>query len=340
MNPHHRAELVTMNSHSRAEALVCRFVHESQCDSYWYDDQDLFVSWLSRLQESCERSTFTSYRKWLAAYAVDLGFTDFAGQIRGVGKKARGRPSMYVKAAPPKNKALSISLSQDDVSLLGRTLLSKRGSGDRYKHGVLSITWFQMTMMTGIRPSEWKDAVLLQDVQTESGKRFSWVLEVRTAKKGISGKGGVNEKVDRRESDNRRRFVLDSWSDWQVETLKAFMNQLPHDEIEFKKQLDLVRKTLDKASVVAGMSENKIGLYTGRHVFASEVRRSSKRSRYELAALLGHSDTLNQKYYGDLNEESARAFDFELPMPWPGVALEVERQDKERFLLASGDGDH
>ncbi|MEH6688788.1 MAG: hypothetical protein V7693_16180 [Halopseudomonas sabulinigri] len=70
-----------------------------------------------------------------------------------------------------------------------------------------------------------------------------------------------------------------------------------------------------------------VGFYTARHVFAEEIRRSVSLTRFELAAMLGHSLLTNQVYYGPKMESSDREYDFVLPRPWPGDADEIKLWD-------------
>lgn len=326
-----------MKSHYRAKKLVDRFVSETRVEGFWYEDQDLFLAWLVVLHSKTKASTFQSYRKWLAAYAEHLGFPEFKESIRGVAAGDAGRPAMKKRGLPVSeedtlsNQELSQQVTPKEMASLATVLMSQRGGGDRYRNGLLSFTWLHITAMTGIRPSEWLNALLLKDVITEMGSVFPWVLEVTTAKKG----GLSAKKVDDRESDYRRRLVLDNWSEPQIEALQLFMSQLPSGTTEFRRTQESVRQTLLLACKVANM-DPPIGLYTGRHLFASEVRRDADYNRYQLAAMLGHSDTVNQRYYGDLKLGVERQFEYALPLPWPGVAERVERVDRERYALVYG----
>ena len=332
-----------MKSHNRAKGLVDRFANEVTPNGFWYEDQDLFLAWLGALQAKTKPSTFQSYRKWLAAYACALGFDDFGTSIRSVAATDVGRPAtrgvtMDESGNPVlpeddlSNQELSQKVTPKDMANLGQILLSQRGGKPRYKNGLLAYTWLHMTAMTGVRPSEWSQAILLQDVVTEKGSLFKWVLEVLSARKGGHQS---TKKADAREGECRRRLVLRKWSDREIETLQIFMSQLPQGTQEFKRVQESIRQTLLLACKAIGMAP-PIGLYTGRHLFASEVRRDDSSTRYHLAAMLGHSDTVNQKYYGDLKVGEGRQFDFSLPEPWPGVAEKVESVDRERYALIYG----
>ncbi len=332
-----------MKSHNRAKSLVERFKSETSTSAFWYEDQDLFIAWLGSLQVQVKPSTFQSYRKWLASYACELGLDEFGGLIRGVAAKDVGRPvSKGISISDDgelvslednvSNQELSQRVTPKDLAKLAQMLLSQRGGKPRYGNGLLAYTWLHITAMTGVRPSEWSKALLLQDVLTENGRVFNWVLEVVPAMKGGHQSP---KKVNLKESEYRRRLVLSGWGSREIETLQIFMSQLPSGTAEFQRMQESIRQTLLLACKAAKMSP-PIGLYTGRHLFASEVRRDSKYTRYQLAAMLGHSDTVNQKYYGDLRIGEGRHFDYPLARPWPGVAEKVESVDRERYSLIYG----
>ena len=73
--------------------------------------------------------------------------------------------------------------------------------------------------------------------------------------------------------------------------------------------------------------KRSVSLYTARHIFAEEIRRTGDLTRFELAALLGHSLITNQVYYGPLREELDREYEYALPRPWPGDADDIELWD-------------
>ncbi len=330
-----------MKLHRRAKRLIQQFRDDMNTEGFWYDEQEMFIAWLTARRASLTTPTFTSYRKWLASYAEDLDFPDFASALRKIESKERNSPSsisVIRSGNTPKadgeaslsNQQISETITQQTLKTLASTLLSQRGNGDRYKNGILAFTWFQITVMTGVRPSEWATATLLQGVACND-QVFPWVLEITTAAKG----NRHTQKHDLRETDRRRRLVLSDWTAEQIETLQLFLSQLPSDPITLKRTQESVRQTLLLACKTARLA-NPIGLYTGRHLFAAEVRRSDSHNRYQLAAMLGHSDTVNQKYYGNLTKGVSRTFSHPLPRPWPGAAEQIQITDRERYALIYG----
>ena len=90
-----------------------------------------------------------------------------------------------------------------------------------------------------------------------------------------------------------------------------------------------------------GGDSRSVSIYTARHIFAEEIRREGDRTRFELAALLGHSLLTNAVYYGPRRPDCDRDFDFILPRPWPGDATDIELWDHKvnplRINYAQGD---
>lgn len=84
-----------------------------------------------------------------------------------------------------------------------------------------------------------------------------------------------------------------------------------------------------------------VTFYTCRHIFAEEVRRAQTYTRFELAAMMGHSLLTNQAFYGPRDATMPRGFDFTLPRPWPGDAEDIQRWDYQvnPFRMKAGQGD-
>ena len=64
-------------------------------------------------------------------------------------------------------------------------------------------------------------------------------------------------------------------------------------------------------------------------------------TRFELAAMLGHSLLTNQVYYGPRTQHENREFEFALPRPWPGDAEDIKQWDRQvnplRYKFMQGD---
>lgn len=303
-------------------------------DSYWYEDPELFLGWLSSLRESADigEGTFSCYRKWLASYAEGMGEEDLALRIRSVGIGSKRDQVAGGNVHPHGEKDAEAATQRlptpKEVAMLGRVLLSKRGKGARYNSGYLAFSWTQYMLRTGIRPSEWRTARLFPSLPTPYGGLIRQVIEVDCAKKGGFAYQEGNVVT--------RRLVLSEWTHEEYAGLQQFMDMLPPDEAGFEKVQTAVRKTLERASVVAfGASASSItaSLYAFRHLFSDEVRREGKVSRYGLAAMMGHSDTVNQKWYGEKDVSTGRLFNCSLAKPWRPDEERVEAVDKARYKL-------
>jgi len=321
------------NKHLAAISTLARFEKLMGPNVRWYDDTDGLVAWLIHIKMQVSDKTFSQYRKQIQAYARHEGHTEISDNIAALGSDKMGRKTKQKEPSTlSKNRLLATHINASHIKSVGKKLMEETTSGaNRYKHGTISLAWLLNTLMLGVRPSEWFGAKLLYNVLDEyGGTTYKVVLEVLTAIKG-------NHKSDAYTVAGRlsRRLVLDDWTAEELARLVAFMDTIPSALPEFKKGQEAVRQTLIKASASLGMDVT-IDLYSGRHFFANEVRDSIDviYTRYDLAALLGHKDTLNQKFYGDnKNKERARSFDFTLPRPWPATAAQVERIDRARYAL-------
>ena len=334
---------IASNKHLAAISNLTRFEKIMGQNIRWHEDIDSLVAWLIHIKIQASDKTFSQYKKQIQAYARCEGFDEIADNIAALGSDKMGRrPKHENSSLLSKNRLLSTHINASHIKSVGSKLMEKTTSDtNRYTHGTISLAWLLMTLMLGVRPSEWFGAKLLYSVLDEyGGTTYRVVLEVPTA---IKGNHKANEYIVAGRLS--RRLVLDDFTDEELARLLKFMDQIPTTLPEFKKRHEAVRQTLIKASASLGMDVT-IDLYAGRHFFANEIRDSIDviYTRYDLAALLGHADTLNQKFYGDnKNKERVRSFDFSLPRPWPATAARVERIDKARYTLvykmSAGDDD-
>jgi hypothetical protein len=217
--------------------------------------------------------------------------------------------------------------------------------------------WFYCTLWTGLRPREWPYARFLEKhFDPDTGLTQKHVLEVRTLKQ--SGRREDNPLKE------KRYLVLERWPDSQITALKMFLAMIyKHEDagdfdtfyerrrkllmrawkrilkshggaIEFL-GVELNRDTKSKVKSLAQSTSspalfdgNALTFYTARHAFAEEFRRSGSFSRFELAAVLGHSMITNQSYYGPRRDKLEREHSFILPEPWPGDAEAIAMWDK------------
>lgn len=232
-------------------------------------------------------------------------------------------------------------------ALFGAELSATRANGQpRYKHGQISAALFLATLMTGLRHAEWFDAILHESGYTDTrltGMTLSCpVLQVFTVKQ------------DGRRTDNPLRdfrlIVLESFTEEQVQLIRLALalvaEQTKTKEAAMKDvrmQLNRVWKKMVAQGLInetqekdVGYRHNGVSMHTARKTFAEEVRRSMEYTRFELAAMLGHTTLMNLKYYTKARKFQPRTHAFALPRSWPGDAEGVQEWNQSITNYLSG----
>lgn len=325
------------------------------------------LCWLNRRirDQGLGVTTVKCYRRWLAAFFEAEGHPDAAmmrnwappGSQEAVmaadHRDAEDLRSVVTVESVTTNTRNLAGLDKSAYMALMDQLLSEDAKGGlRYTAGPVSALMFMATLMTGLRPREWPTARYLESfTDPETMLTLGPVLETHTLKQS------------HRREDNplreKRYLVLDQWPASQLETLKGFLAEVQLAGDSFGSLYNKIRMTVnrawkrvakergvdDKASTAAGASDDEgvpgASLYTGRHIFAEETRRSMAYTRFELAAMLGHSMLANQVYYGPRDSKADRDYEFVLPRPWPGDADDIQLWDRKvnplRVKFAQGD---
>lgn len=322
------------------------------------------LAWLSQKTIASELSLSSAkcYRRWFGSYFEKLSHPA-ASTIRAwvipAAPQARATQSAVEHQVAVLGVEASDSNSQNWVyadSVLLKLLMQQlvdttESSGQlRYQHGDITALILRATAMTGLRPVEWASAKLLSTYHDhDTGQTLGPVLEVHTAKQS-----------NRREDNPlkpKRHLLLDQWPADQIRQLQVMLEYVDDVVSEFGEEawtryMRRIREQLSRAwpRLVRRLEENGAGalegfriqpsqgrellansftLYTCRHIFAEEVRRSGAYDRYELAALLGHSLITNSVYYGPRSKGVGRGHQFVLPRPWPGDAEEILKWDHQ-----------
>lgn len=223
--------------------------------------------------------------------------------------------------------------------------------------GMETAMWFMCTLWTGLRPHEWPSARYLDNhYDADTQQTIRHVLEVSTLK--TSGRREDNPLKD------KRYLVLDDWPDNQIRALKIFLEivyrhedakefgvfydrrrkllqrswarvlkfhggTIEHLNAEFSQAKKAKLKKLAASTSSPALPEGKsICFYTARHAFAEEARRSGTFSRYDIAAVLGHSMITAQSYYGPRKERFEREHRYTLPKPLPGESAAIAMWDQ------------
>lgn len=236
-------------------------------------------------------------------------------------------------------------VSSDVTDIFIAALTSKKATGGfRYKHGELSATLFMATIMLGLRPQEWQHANYHESYTDPiSLITLGPIVEVHTLKQ--------SKRRDDNPLRDKRLIVIDKFREPEKLLIKAAIQAVRLHDHNMNKMLQDVRKTLTnvwkrlikegkvtptnkiqksgRKTTVAGSKVNSEGygvnLYTARHVFAEEVKRSGEYTRFELAAMIGHTTTVNQRYYTLSKNYKLKTYAHTLPRPWPNDALDIEK---------------
>lgn len=327
------------------------------------------IRWLDGLcaNKNLSETTAKCYRRWLAAFLESIGHSSADAMRNWIPPNSResallrdelaaqalsedqatqlamsGRKKLLVDTSNRNSRYLTYVGEREFKALLAQLVEVTPTTGQpRYKGGELISLFFVVSAMTGLRPYEWPSARLLDshfDVDTKM--TLGPVLEVKTLKQS-----------NRREDNPlkpTRLLLLDRWPLEQVERLRTLLEELSHLDQEQENGFDLwyansrkkvwrawkrVSKNHDVEVVTPGddgnSDEKGVTFYSARHVFAEEVRRSYQYTRFEMAAMLGHSLLTNQTFYGPRTTGASREFSFVLPRPWPGDADDIMRWDEK-----------
>lgn len=344
---------------TRALRLISRYREESLGNEVLGESLDGLIEWLNKKAPDLSATTAKCYRKWLAAYLEHTKHPE-ADRIRfwiptgsrdealHLDSEEASLVAEHVRVGGVRtNDTYYAYMPEESMRVVLTELSGTRKSGTaKYASGIETALFLISTMMTGLRPVEWQHAEIHEQYyDPHTVVTLGPVVYVVTAKQ------------DKRREDNPLRgyrlLVLNEWSADQIEQLRGFMDLVPKDDEGFRRFYDRCRKTLarvwkkikdDPAIFVheelSSAAKKKVGgegvslaIYSCRHIFAEEIRRSRRYTRFELAALLGHSMLTNQKYYGPRTRDS-RTYDFSLPKAWPGDAEEISLWDRRHNPMA------
>ncbi|MHB8565361.1 MAG: hypothetical protein ACYDDA_15840 [Acidiferrobacteraceae bacterium] len=188
------------------------------------------------------------------------------------------------------------------------------------------IAYFAAGITTGLRPSEWEDAVLGR----EDGR---WVLRVRNAKHTHGrGHGPQRAMVLLTEKARRRvRRYLRILSEWQAEKPRRTKHQIYEN----------LRKALHTAVRRAGYAHQQVPtLYTVRHQFKINARAAGV-DPVTLAYLMGHGWTgTAARHYGRPRARTAGGFSVLPAEPIPPTIRIAPESPSFRDPVAIPNGSH
>ena len=145
------------------------------------------------------------------------------------------------------------------------------------KYAEATNIWFMAGMLTGLRPTEWKNVHLQLDAK---GRK---TLIVKNAK-----------NTNGRSNGETRTLIIEAFKKADLDIIETHvhnvMNSLREGDDGFLEMYDNCRRLIRHAADRIWSSKKKHPtLYTARHMFAADVK--NKFDSYGVAALMGHAST-------------------------------------------------
>ena len=321
-----------------------------------------YRKWVSSYLESLGHASTSKLRAWIPPSRRQRLKDAAAISPENVLLNGVDDSKLFVASAKKSQRYLSylsesvLELLKSDLMPPARTKEEEVNPSRNRIAGMETAMWFMCTLWTGLRPHEWPSARYLEEhYDPDTQLIIRRVLEVTSLK--THGRREDNPLKD------KRYLVLEDWPDNQIHALKLFLEIVyRHEDAKgFGSFYDRRRKLLKRSwvrilkfhggtiehldvelsrskksklkSLAASTSSpaifkgNSICFYTARHAFAEEARRSGTFSRYDMAAVLGHSMITSQSYYGPRKEQFAREHRYTLPKPWPGESDAIAMWD-------------
>lgn len=232
---------------------------------------------------------------------------------------------------------LAAQLTRDEIEEFFRVaFMERKPNVPLYIDGRVISIYFQLIAMTGIRPAEWCRIKLVENL-TDSTASYGFGISVIGAEKGANkGKGTV---------ELTRHLNCNHWTDHEKGMLRAFemsvLSVFSEDASNgaddksigeaFERLLNGYRSIFRRICKRAFGDPRYLSFYDGRHLYAAEFRRAKAGNKFSLAAAMGHTDIVNQRYYGDYKEtDSERVFKWSLALPIKSEELVVKANAERR----------
>lgn len=279
-----RTEKTNLAYEKIAGALMQRYRKHS--GESWVESPADFLVYLSELRKTLSKSSWRQYRAALA-YTLDAyaDYQGFANDIRRLSDKvcitANTAPALRTSQLKDKK------LTAEDIQMLHTVLLE----GRRSARGPSVVAWLYASLFTGLRPSEWEHARLVESLPTsESGGPFLLV------KNGKHSNGRANGEV--------RTLDLSNFTPEQLNLIRVHLKNIKEATkiVSFEVFQAECSETLRRVARRTWPDRaRRPGLYSGRHQFSANLKKAEL-SPVEIAALMGHISTRTAvKHYARKN---------------------------------------
>lgn len=260
----------------RSAQLVERAKRELGFDTH--EDLDLrqFVSWLVDIKPTISRSTWRQYKSSVVYFLENHEEVSEATEAIDFLKNITSEGTVRVSEKTSSQKLKKIPI--EDWQKLDNYLLNS----NKKWHEQLR-DWLRASILTGLRPVEWKGAYL----DTYEGKTSLIVMNAKN--------------TNGRSHGETRTLILENMSEQDMKAIKSHLNTIRTfigmDEYEYFYRGCAI--SLYKACRKLWPRRKKhITLYSTRHQFSANAK-SSGFSTLEVAALMGHAvDITATMHYG------------------------------------------
>jgi integrase len=195
-------------------------------------------------------------------------------QTQGV-QKADYFTELFRDKKPPVKPKLRLMKGMSTQLQLDLIMILRNGHKGRYK--LLAADMIEAGVATGLRPVEWKDASVVDDVLRVPNAKF---------RPGISGNGEVRDLI-------LIDDVITPGERAAIDRVILALNGVEWDEIggHVRRALIAAKSKLRKMSLIT-TKETRTRMYDTRHQFAADAKNNLNYEGGEVAAAMGHKSAI------------------------------------------------
>ncbi len=276
-----KTESTKKNYKIKSTRLIKRFEKETQ--NKYTDNPKKIIPWLVTKKPTWKAPTWRQYKSAICEYFSETGQLQAKNELFEI--QCDGcRPNNYIANSSSK-KAKHFSLI--DEKLIEKYFVERK----RNKWTLQTYCFMKATLLTGLRPCEWKSSELLK---MRYKNKEIYVLTTKNAK-----------DTNGRAHGDLRHLLLNNLSDAAIKVIKQhLLNIQKHLEHEsttatFSEYQEACRQTMKRATKdLFAKRKKRPSLYTCRHQFSANLKNAGY-SLVEIAALMGHgTDETATVHYG------------------------------------------
>jgi integrase len=231
--------------------------------------------------------TYKSGRNYVMSLVVTAADQDFEMRLR--------HSSVNISHKQPKSaKSKSKSISWHDFEVFESALKSQDNNS-----GFIS-DWLRSTILTGLRPKEWCNCRLFNDLEG------NLILKAKNTVKASQTPDGAEYKLP-----EYRVIPIGQYDTSDISCIRRHLDFIKITLIEqsYSAHYEKARKRLYQISKIKFLNKPPFNLYSGRHQFAANLKRSGLAPQ-TIALLMGHNDESTSRHsYGAKRDGSKGSID-------------------------------